>query len=235
MAATTPCPSCGAASTTADYCDTCGATLGGAGSAPAADPTATLAAVPAGVAPGPTCPSCGAARTPDDVFCEVCGLDFATGRMPAAPPAPIPAAAASPAGAPSGWTAVVEADRAWFDSNSAEGSIAFPDGVGAREIPLTGDEVVIGRRNEQKGFFPGIDLSSPVADPAVSHRHAVLRHQLDGTWALVDEMSTNGTWLNGGANPLAHGVLTALHDGDRLQLGAFTSITIRKDAEAPTP
>lgn len=237
--ATTTCPSCGAASTTADYCDTCGAALGGAGApptpGPADDPTATLAAAPAGVAPGATCPSCGAARTPDDVFCEVCGLDFATGKMPAAPPAPAPATAGAPTGAPSGWTAVVEADRAWFDSNSPEGSIAFPDGLAAREVPLTGDEVVVGRRSEQKGFFPAIDLSTPVADPAVSHRHAVLRRQLDGRWALVDEMSTNGTWLNGGANPLTHGVLTALKDGDRLQLGAFTRITIRKDTEAPTP
>jgi hypothetical protein len=188
------------------------------------------AAVPvAPAAPAPptlVCPNCGAARTPDDAFCEGCGLDFATGQMPVAPPPP----AAAPSGIPSGWTAVIEADRAFFDSNEAEGAtaIAFPDALAPREVALTGDEVVIGRRSEAKGFFPAIDLSAPVTDPGVSHRHAALRRQPDGTWALIDEMSTNGTWLNGSAKPVEHGVLTALRDGDRINLGSFTCITIVK-------
>jgi hypothetical protein len=221
MATTTLCPSCGAQSATADYCDTCGA--------PLAPPAASAAPVDAPAppsAPAPVCPNCGAARTPDDAFCEGCGLDFATGQMPVAP-AP---SAAAPSGVPSGWTAVIEADRVFFDSNEAEGAtaIAFPDALGPREVPLTGDEVVIGRRSEAKGFFPGIDLSAPVADPGVSHRHAALRRQADGSWALVDEMSTNGTWLNGSDKPVDHGVLTALRDGDRINVGSFTSITIVK-------
>lgn len=224
--ATTLCPSCGANSITSDYCDTCGAAL-----SPPADAAATATPAP-GPAPAPSsgvCPNCGAARAADDAFCEGCGLDFATGQMPVAP---IPATAAA---APSGWTAVVEADRAFFDSNEAEGStsITFPAGAGSREVPLTGDEVWIGRRSEAKGFFPGIDLGSPVTDPGVSHRHAVLRRQVDGSWALVDEMSTNGTWLNGGELPLTHGVLTALRDGDRINVGSFTSVTIVHDD--PTP
>lgn len=234
MATTSSCPSCGAASSTDDYCDTCGAALGAAG-APRTE-AVTAIAPPGGVAPGVTCPGCGAARTPDDVFCEVCGLDFATGKMPAAPAPPLPApGSAPPSGPPSGWTALIVADRAFFDTNQAEtpGAIRFPDALGPREVPLTGDEVVIGRRSEQKGFFRGIDLSTPVNDPAVSHRHAVLRRQIDGTWALIDEMSTNGTWLNGGDSPVAHGMVTALHDGDRIHLGSFTLVTIRKDAGAP--
>jgi hypothetical protein len=224
----TTCPSCGASSSTSDYCDTCGAALAPAAStataAPAADPA---------VAPPMTCPNCGAARTPDDAFCEGCGLDFATGQMPAAPVAPDPAVAT--AGAPSGWRAVVEADQAFYDSNEADGptAITFPDGAGTREIPLTGDEVWIGRRSEAKGFFPAIDLSSPVADPGVSHRHAVLRRQADGSWGLLDEQSTNGTWLNGGDKPVPYGAVIALKDGDRINVGSFTSITILKDQ--PTP
>jgi hypothetical protein len=225
--ATTTCPSCGAASTTDDYCDTCGAALT---SAPVAGPPP--AASPPADAPGEPCPSCGAARTADDAFCEGCGLDFATGQMPVAPAPPPPPQDA----APSGWVAVVEADRAFYDTNEAEGAtaIAFPDAVAARRVPLAGDEVVIGRRSEAKGFFPGIDLASPVADPGVSHRHAALRRQADGTWAVVDDMSTNGTWLNGDSQPVAKGAVTALHDGDRLNLGSFTRITIVKDdATAP--
>ncbi len=221
MAATTKCPACGADSTTSDYCDTCGAPL-----APATATAAPVDAPVAVAAPQAVCPNCGAARSLDDAFCEGCGLDFATGQMPVAPATPT----AAPSGVPSGWTAVVEADRAFFDSNEAETAtaIVFPDTLSAREVSLTGDEVVIGRRSEAKGFFPGIDLSAPVADPGVSHRHAALRRQADGTWALVDEMSTNGTWLNGSDRPVDHGVVTALRDGDRINLGSFTSITIVK-------
>jgi len=218
--ATTTCPACGAASTTSDYCDSCGAPLapaGGTSPPPAPAPTDP---------PEATCPNCGAARSPDDAFCEGCGLDFATGQMPVAAPPASP----GPSGVPSGWTAVIEADRAFFDSNEAEGAttIAFPDALAAREVPLTGDEVVVGRRSEAKGYFPTIDLSAPVADPGVSHRHAALRRQADGSWALVDEMSTNGTWLNGSTRPVEHGVVTALIDGDKINVGSFTSITIVK-------
>ncbi|MGH9280476.1 MAG: FHA domain-containing protein, partial [Acidimicrobiales bacterium] len=177
------------------------------------------------------CPSCGAARSPDDAFCEGCGLDFATGQMPAAP---APAAAGS-TGEASEWTAVIEADRAYFDGNEADSptALTFPDGLAARRVALTGDEVVIGRKSESKGFFPAIDLSTPVADAGVSHRHALLRRQADGSWAIVDEMSTNGTWINGAGKALDHGVLTALHDGDRINIGSFTRITIVREAGAP--
>ena len=117
----------------------------------------------------------------------------------------------------------------------AEGAtaITFPDGAGSREIPLTGDEVWIGRRSEAKGFFPAIDLSSPITDPGVSHRHAVLRRQVDGSWALIDEKSTNGTWLNGADKQVPYGAVIALKDGDRINIGSFTSITIVRDAATP--
>ena len=220
--ATTRCTTCGADSATADYCDSCGAPL--------------AAAAPAPPAPTPAvevCPNCGAARTVDDTFCESCGLDFATGLMPAAP-----AAAPAPAtGAPSGWVAVIEADKKFFDTNQvtdASGAKpAFPANLSAREVPLTGDEVVIGRRSESKGFFPAVDLSEGASDPGVSRRHALLRRQADGTWALVDEMSTNGTFLNGADQPLDNGVSIALHDKDHIQLGAFTRITFSARQAAP--
>ena len=192
------------------------------------------------VAPAATCYFCGAARDANDVFCEVCGLDFVSGQMPSPPP---PVSTHTPAGgtpvvggAPSGWTAVVGADRAFFDGNVTAGVVTFPDALSPRDVPLAGDEVTIGRRSESKGYFPDIDLSSPIDDPAVSRRHAVLQRQADGSWAVLDTGSTNGTWFNEEDEPLAHGVLRALHDGDRLLLGAFTSITIRQDVPpAPAP
>jgi hypothetical protein len=184
------------------------------------------------------------------VFCEVCGLDFVSGKMPTAPdPTPVPTSvggAAAAAGAssvtgtlvqraPSGWTAIVGADRVFFDGNVTAGVVAFPDAAGAREIPLSGDEVSVGRRSESKGYYPDVDLSSPVDDPAVSRRHAALQRQADGSWAVIDVGSTNGTWINDEDEPLAHGVVRALHHGDRILLGAFTCITIRDDQAGPPP
>ncbi|HET7488139.1 MAG TPA: FHA domain-containing protein [Acidimicrobiales bacterium] len=219
---TTTCASCGTASATDDYCDSCGSPLAAASTpAPAAPP-------PAPAAVSEPCPNCGAVRSADDAFCEACGLDFTTGRIPDSAPAPAPSAA----GATTGWTAVIEADRAFFDGNDAGGVLAFPEGLAPRQVALTGDEVVIGRRSEGKGFFPTIDLTAPVADPGVSHRHAVLRRQADGSWALLDEMSTNGTWVNGADQPVPRGTLTALHDGDYVNCGTFTRITVVRDAPA---
>ena len=214
---------CGADSATADYCDSCGAPL-----AATATPAAPL---PPAVE---VCPNCSAARTVDDTFCESCGLDFATGQMPAAP---VAVAAPATTGAPSGWVAVIDADRAFFDTNQVTDATgakpAFPANLSVREVPLTGDEVVIGRRSESKGFFPAVDLSEGASDPGVSRRHALLRRQADGTWALVDEMSTNGTFLNGADKPLDNGVSIALHDTDHIRLGAFTRITFSARQAAP--
>jgi hypothetical protein len=264
MSTTYPCDICGSESATSDYCDMCGAAIADpaaadpaaaappAAGAPPADPTGVSPSVtkaapdgsPVDAQPGPpgdTCYFCGAPRESADVFCEVCGLDFVSGRMPARPdPTPVPASgipmttgALGTAG-PTGWTAIVGADRAFFDSNVTAGVVAFPDAVAPREIPLAGDQISIGRRSEPKGYFPDIDLSSPVDDPAVSRRHAALERQPDGSWAVLDSSSTNGTWINDEDEPLARGVLRALHDGDRLLLGAFSCITIRNDPLNPT-
>ena len=43
-----------------------------------------------------TCPDCGTTNDPDNTFCEVCGLNFATGERPAPPPAPAPLPATPP-------------------------------------------------------------------------------------------------------------------------------------------
>jgi hypothetical protein len=226
MAAT--CPSCGASSATTDYCDSCGAAIAVAGPGAATDPAAGAGA--GASAPSP-CPSCGAARTADDVFCEVCGLDFATGRLPEPPPPPASAASPDASNAGAGeWSIVVEADRAFFESNHTEspGAVAFPAAAGPRRVPLVGDEVAVGRSSPSRGFFPGVDLGSPVNDPAVSHHHCVLRRQDDGSWAVVDEGSANGTWLIDATAPLEPNVVTPLRAGDRLHVGAFTRLTLER-------
>jgi pSer/pThr/pTyr-binding forkhead associated (FHA) protein len=124
---------------------------------------------------------------------------------------------------------MIAPDRDYFNGNQADSAeaITYPEGLLPREVPLTGDEIIVGRSDEARGSFPDIDLSRPVADQGVSRRHAVLHRQGDGSWALTDEDSANGTWLNDDPEPLQGGKLVALHDGDRIQMGAFTVLILR--------
>jgi hypothetical protein len=99
------CPA-GHQSQTTDYCDTCGAVMGGApitpaAAASAASPSASLPvssgaeASSGGSTAGGTCPQCGAAR--GGRFCEECGFDFELAEL--VPPA-AQASAATAAKAP---------------------------------------------------------------------------------------------------------------------------------------
>jgi hypothetical protein len=138
---------------------------------------------------------------------------------PPAPPAPPPG--------PGDWYVVVEADQEWFERNEAEGTagaVSFPTDVAPWQLTLTGDEVLIGRRSETRTAQPDMEIE----DPGVSRRHAVLRKQSDGTWSIVDEQSTNGTWIDRAVDPIVAGEPEALNDGSIVHIGAFTRLTIRR-------
>jgi hypothetical protein len=147
----------------------------------------------------------------------------------------VPPPAGTPVVAPT-WTALVNADRAYFDAVQAQegpdaADIAFPVYCPERVFSLTGQQVRIGRLSRSRGLEPEIDLSGPPADPGVSHLHAVLLAQPDGTWSLVDPGSTNGTTLNDDTEPIKTDTAIAVADGDRIHVGAWTTITLR----APAP
>jgi hypothetical protein len=136
--------------------------------------------------------------------------------------------AAAPA-ASVAWTAVVTADRDYFDTVAAAGgpdaaALEFPGYCPERRFRLSGPEMRIGRRSVSRGLQPEIDLTGPPADTGVSHLHAVLLAQPDGSWAIVDPGSANGTKLN--EQDLSIGVRTPLHDGDQICLGGWTKLTI---------
>jgi serine/threonine-protein kinase len=129
------------------------------------------------------------------------------------------------------WTAVVTADRTYYDSVSAvndqdTATISFPGEVPERRIPLTGDEVRIGRRSASKGIEPEIDLIGPPRDPGVSRLHAKLIPAPDGSWTVVDLGTENGITVNGQDVPSGDSV--PLRPGDRIHLGAWTRITITR-------
>jgi pSer/pThr/pTyr-binding forkhead associated (FHA) protein len=123
---------------------------------------------------------------------------------------------------------VVAADRTYYDSVEAasgpDGSgIDFPAYCPERRFQLAGAEMRIGRRSPSRGIEPEIDLTGPPTDPGISRLHAVLIATPDG-WAVIDPGSANGTQLNG--NDIPTGLQLPLHDGDRINLGAWTTITV---------
>ena len=228
-----------------DYCDACGRRMGEpAAAAPTGgEPTRN---VPAGSEPQqPSCPVCHTPRS--GRFCEVCRFDFVTGAPTAlapsldGPPASLagPAAGATTAAPPASadgptWSAMVTADRAYFDRVIATGGpesaeIRFPDYYSERRFALgqsrAGEQKRIGRHSASRGIEPEIDLTGPPTDPGVSRLHAVLIGQPEGGWALLDPGSENGTLVND--QEVTSGVQVPLHDGDRINLGAWTVITIR--------
>lgn len=233
-----------------EFCDVCGREIGGA-------PASSGAEAPAAVAPlppaGSTCQACGAALA--GRFCEECGHDSLAAPpdpLPApfspAPPVdpvvpgqaatewvavdvpPVPADRVPEAAT---WTATVTADRTYFDSVMAvdgpdAGGITFPPYCPDRHFPLAGKEITIGRQSRSRGIHPDIDLLGPPEDPGVSHLHALLLAQEDGSWSIVDLGSANGSLVNDEPNPLPANVPRPLQDGDRVYIGAWTRITLRR-------
>ena len=195
-------PTCteGHASTAEDYCDVCGA---------------PMAAAPEVKA----CPACEAPVS--GRFCEVCGHDSAL-------PQPVPHAQPAAAAAPVGWTAVVAADREFHQrvlARQGPDTVDFPQFFPERRISLDKDTTLIGRHNHEQGVEPEIDLGIRPVDRGVSTQHAVLRIR-DSGLTVTDLGSTNGTSLNGSEDFLAKGVETPLADGDRIHVGAWTTITV---------
>jgi hypothetical protein len=146
-----------------------------------------------------------------------------------APPPPGPAFPQQPAT----WTATIGPDRDYFmammqRSGPEAAGLNLPAYSPEQQRTLTGNQISIGRRRHSTGETPDIDLSVPPEDPGVSHQHAVLVQQPDGSWAVVDQNSTNGTTVNGSDEPIQPFVPVPLQDGDRVHVGAWTTITIRR-------
>ncbi|MHC9293243.1 FHA domain-containing protein [Mycobacterium sp. LTG2003] len=134
-----------------------------------------------------------------------------------------------------GWIAVVVADREFYERVLARGGpdiVEFPSSFPERRITLR-DSMLIGRRNRDQGVEPAIDLGTHPADRGVSTRHALLRCH-ENSVTVTDLGSTNGTTLNESDDRLGYGEEVSLTDGDRIHVGAWTTITIRQ-AGAPPP
>jgi hypothetical protein len=223
------CPN-GHQSATDDFCDTCGAPI--APAAPA--PPAAAPQPPAAPAPEPlkkTCPNCNGQNTADALFCEACGYDFTTGQKPPAP-GTVDAAPSSPPASPTpslagtDWVAEIWIDPDFFAAQQAAG--VCPTGGAPTVVPLTGREAIIGRRSSSSGSAVDIDCSG---DSATSHRHAKLTLDHD-RWYLEDLGSLNGTFVGTPTlmppTALAQGDRHELGDSERIYVGAWTRIVVRR-------
>ncbi|MCL2582354.1 MAG: FHA domain-containing serine/threonine-protein kinase [Streptosporangiales bacterium] len=138
----------------------------------------------------------------------------------AQPPVPAPRPAVRE------WAALVTSDRSYYEgvraANEAEAEVIhFPEQHQDRRVPLDGQRLTIGRRSRSRNIEPDIDLSG---DFGVSALHAILATAPDGSWLVADQGSSNGTQVNGREIPAHEPV--PLRDGDYINLGAWTRITI---------
>jgi hypothetical protein len=125
------------------------------------------------------------------------------------------------------WLAEVWVDPDWYQTQEAEDPCPSP---GLPVImPLRHRSVLLGRVSTSRNTHPEIDLSS---DPGVSRRHAQLT--TDGTrWFVEDLGSSNGTFVGQASGPLPEdpisvGPKTELGDDDRLYVGAWTRVVVRR-------
>jgi len=235
-----------------EWCDTCGAKLGpaptatpsGAGGAasaavpdasatPAGTTTGSTSADPAAIpsTPATNCPHCGTPNEAGALFCEGCGYDFTTGQAPPTTAESEAVEAPVAEGTPAGWVMVIEVDAEWYELKGqlAEHPLPAPS---SSTLPLTTNTALIGRTSQSRNVRPEIALD---ADTGVSRRHAQLVHAADGAWTIVDLGSSNGTYVvsagetpNDDVDALAVGIPAPLVDQDRIYLGAWTKLTLRK-------
>ncbi|MFE7504790.1 FHA domain-containing protein [Promicromonospora sp. NPDC057488] len=182
-----------------------------AGSAPVG--SASAGSVPAGSVP--------AAATPAGTAASA-GVP-----APAAEPSAQGGLAAPPVPGDDAWVAEIWVDPDWYAHERPEDpmpSAGLPGLVTLRQRSL-----LVGRPSKSRGIRPDIDCGS---DPGVSRRHCQLT--TDGQrWWVEDLGSSNGTFVSAAGdplpdNPLNQGVRREIEENDRVFVGAWTRLVIRK-------
>jgi hypothetical protein len=169
------------------------------------------------------------------LFCENCGYDFTTGTMPRATTPDAPATTPDPAPVPPKITVewVVERwiDPDWYAAQQADEPCPSP-GLPV-VVPLTAKSLLIGRPSKSRGITPDIDCGD---DSGVSRRQAQLT--TDGQrWWVEDLQSANGTFIGPAsgplpATPLPPGQRQELEADDRIYVGAWTRLVVRRATPA---
>lgn len=99
--------------------------------------------------------------------------------------------------------------------------LTYPTETGLQEIPLEGSSLSFGRGSEADYRF---------ADDGLSRLHSTIFREGNQVW-IVDENSTNGTFVNG---QQVSGSGTPLEDGDTIRIGNYTSLKVKFIEETAT-
>src|SRR4051794_6449826 len=100
-------------------------------------------------------------------------------------------------------------------------TLTFPTPEGSQTINIDRDRTSFGRGSEADHRFP---------DDGLSRLHATVYRDGDRVW-VVDENSTNGTFVNGQS---VSGSGTPLRDGDTIKIGNNTNLKLRIAQAAST-
>jgi len=246
------CPQ-GHRSESTDYCDVCGAPLDAATAAPAAAPPTqsptTCAHCGAPAAAGALfCENCGYDFTTGSLPVATGVTPSPTPTSPSAAPPTSPSAAPTtspdpsvptpavpaptaletpPPAGPDQWVAEIWVDPDWYAVQKPEDPIPSPGPPAL--VPLRERSVLVGRPSVSRNIHPKVDCG---ADSGVSRRQCQLN--TDGQrWWVEDLESSNGTYVSRVGDPIPTqpipvGQRRELQDGDRLYVGAWTRIVIRK-------
>lgn len=191
-------------------------------SGPAPGPAASSGPVPSGPVPSSSAPSPGAPAS---------SAPSSGAPAPSSTGAPAPSAggglSAPPVPGEAAWVAEIWVDPDWYAHERPEDpmpSAGLPGLVTLRQRSL-----LVGRPSQSRGIRPDVDCGS---DPGVSRRHCQLT--TDGQrWWVEDLGSSNGTFVAPAGdplpdNPLTQGVRKEIEEGDRVFIGAWTRLVIRK-------
>ena len=83
------------------------------------------------------------------------------------------------------------------------GKRVFFHGAEVSKIVLTGEPLLLGRRDMLAGHYPDIDLGNYFdQDRTISRRHLRIYRDINGYWFIEDLCSNNATFLNDRKHPL---------------------------------
>ncbi|ARU52690.1 phosphopeptide-binding protein [Cellulosimicrobium cellulans] len=248
------CPNCGSpAPGGALFCENCGYDFTTGALPDPVDPPSALSldppsrpTPPAPVTSAPSVPGTPSGSTPPPLPTSAAAPAASTPSV--STPPPLPAPGPGPAGEPAGpgepttsgthlptppvpgpdqWVVEIWIDPDWYTAQQPEDpmpSAGLPGLVVLRER-----SVLVGRPSVSRGIHPQVDCG---ADTGVSRRHCQL--STDGQrWWVEDLQSSNGTYVSPAGEPLPTDPIPAgqrreLSDGDRVYLGAWTRLVVRK-------
>lgn len=213
------CPHCDAAAAPgALFCENCGYDFT-TGTAPR-----SAAAGPGVSAPGPTA-NAPEPPEPPAASDSMAAPEQASAAAPAL--AEAPQLVAPPVPGPDSWVAEIWVDPDWYAAQKPEDPMPSPGAP--RVVPLRERTVLVGRPSASRGIRPQVDAGT---DTGVSRRHCQLTG--DGhRWLVEDLDSANGTYTSPAGDPLPRQPLTPgerheLTEGERVFIGGWTRIVVRK-------